>query len=153
MTTEIAETRPVWGLAAFIFGVIALVAVTLSISDVFVDEEQASAAATIGEIAAEIRQSAQRALAGEEAPPPQPAPDRMDVQYALLFITPVLAAIAAILGAIGLFRREPVALPTIGIGLGIGAFVMQFAFWLALVIGGICLLVAIINNIDGIIGG
>ena len=153
MTAETVEIRPFWGLAAFIFGAFALVAVILSISAVFADTEEVSTATAIGEFAAEIRQSAQRALAGEEAPAPAPAPDRMDVHYALLFIVPALAAIAAIIGAIGLFRREPSALPSIGIGLGLGAFAMQYVFWLALLIGGICLLVAVINNIEGILGG
>ena len=37
--------------------------------------------------------------------------------------------------------------------MGCSAFVMQYVFWLALVIGGICLVIAIINNIDSILGG
>ncbi len=154
MTTEADpnDPRPVWGLAAFVFGVLALAAVVFSITDVFTDEPDQSAATAIGEFAAEIRQSAQRALSGEEAPPPAPAPDRVDVQMALLVIVPVLGGIAAILGAIGLFRREPIALPTLGIGLGLGAFIMQYAFWLALIIGGIAIIVAVINNIEDILG-
>ena len=153
MTEGTVETRPVWGFASFIFGVIALIAVTLSLSDVFTQEQEVSTATAIGEFAAEIRQSAQRALSGEEAPPPAPPPDRFDVHLALVIVVSAAGGIAALLGAIGLFRREPSALAGIGMTLGIGAFVMQYLFWLALIIGGIVIIVAIINNIEGILGG
>lgn len=152
MSTAIVEHRPVWGLAAFFVGVLALVAVTLHISGTFVEPEK-SAATTIGEIAAEIRDSAKRALSNDPAPAPAPPERVWDVDRFLQLAIPLLAAVAAVLGAIGLFRRETPTLPAIGITLGVGAFVMQFVFWLALVIGGICILVAIINNMDGILGG
>lgn len=152
MSDLTAAQRPVWGLAAFFIGVAALVAVTLHVSGVFAEPEQ-SAATTIGEIAAEIRNSAKRALAGEPAPAPVSEGRDWKAERALALAVPIFAGVAALLGAVGLFRREAPALPAIGIGLGIGAFVMQFAFWMALLIGGICLLVAIINNIDGILGG
>lgn len=59
---------------------------------------------------------------------------------------------AAFLGAIGLFRREAPTLPALAIELGCSAFVMQYVFWRALVICGIYLLVAIVNNLDSILG-
>jgi hypothetical protein len=142
MSTRAAEHRPVWGLAAFLVAAVALVAVTLHVSGIFA-EPQRSAATTIGEIAAEIRDSARRAL----------APPGWTAERALTFAVPILAGMASMLGAIGLFRREAPTLPAIAIGMGCCAFVMQYVFWLALVIGGFCLLVAIMNNIDGILGG
>ena len=144
--------RPVWGLSAFFFGVIALIAVTLHVSGIIVEPEK-STATTIGEIAAEIRDSARRALSNDPSPAPEPPSRAWDAQSVLLFAVPLLAGVAAVLGAIGLFRREAPTLPAIAIGLGCSAFVMQFAFWLALLIGGICLLVAIVNNLDSILGG
>jgi len=150
MSTSTAGHRPVWGLVAFFVGIIALVAVTLHVSDTFVEPEK-SAAQAIGEIAAEIRDSAQRALSGEpSAAPPARA---WDVNRFLQLAVPILAAVAAVLGAIGLFRREAPILPAIAIGMGCSAFVMQYVFWLALVIGGFCLLIAIVNNLDSILGG
>lgn len=153
MLTRDAGQRPVLGLVAFFVGVAALVAVTLHIAGVFA-EPQKSPGATIGEIAAEIRSTAQRALKGEAAPAaPAPAAPGWDAERVLMFAVPALAGLAALLGAVGLFRREAPALPSIAIAMGSSAFVMQYVFWLALVIGGICLLVAIVNNIDGILGG
>lgn len=148
------ENRPFWGFAAFIVGALALVAVSLQFGGAFTDPEpERSAAQAIGEFAAEIRQSAQRALAGEEPPaPPQPVESGPDLQALLFYVIPGLAAIAVILGVISLFQREPWRLPAIGIGLGLGAVVMQYAMIMAaLIIGGI-LLAAIINNLGSILG-
>ncbi|MEQ8966692.1 MAG: hypothetical protein RID91_12765 [Azospirillaceae bacterium] len=152
MSTHTAGHRPVLGLAAFFVGALALVAVTLHISGTFAEPEQ-SAATTIGEIAAEIRNSAQRALSNDPAPAPPPPSSAWDSEAFLLIAVPVLAGIAAVLGAVGLFRREAPTLPGIAIAMGCSAFVMQYVFWLALLIGGICLLIAIVNNLDGILGG
>ena len=57
------------------------------------------------------------------------------------------------LGAISLFQREAWRLPALGIGLGLGAVVMQYAFAMALMIIGGIILAAIINNIGDILGG
>lgn len=151
MSTSIVETRPFWGLGAFFVGVAALIVVTLQISGTFA-EPQKSAAATIGEFAAEIRNSAKRALTNGPSPASDPASRPRSVEDALFVAIPLLAGLAAILGAIGLFRREAPTLPGIAIAMGCSAFLMQYVFWLALVIGGICLLVAIINNLGEILG-
>lgn len=151
MTPFATDRRPVWGLTAFLFAVLALIAVSLHVSDAFGPPEK-SAATAIGEIAAEIRDSARRAMSGE-APPAPPAAAGWDAERALMLAVPLLAGVAAFLGAVGLFRREPPTLPALAIGMGGAAFAMQYLFWLALIIGGVCLLVAIIGNIDGILGG
>ncbi|MBK0399183.1 hypothetical protein H0I76_08280 [Limibaculum sp. M0105] len=71
MSTRAAGLRPAWGTTAFFVGVIVLVAVTLHISGTFAEPEK-SAAATIGEVAAEIRESARRALSDDPSPAPAP---------------------------------------------------------------------------------
>jgi len=152
MSTIAAGRRPVLGLLAFVLGAIALVAVTMYVSGTFSAPEK-SAATTIGEIAAEIRQSARRALANEPAPAPELAVSGRDIEKILLIAVPILAGAAAVLGAVGLFRREAPTLPAVAIAMGCSAFVTQYLFWLALVIGGICLMVAILKNLDGILGG
>jgi len=146
------QHRPVWGLVAFIVGAVALVVVTLQISGAFVEKDR-STAMVIGEIAAEIRTSAQRALAGEPSPAPAPSAAGWDADRLLLIAGPGLAGIAAVLGAIGLFRREAPKLPGIAIAMGASAFVMQYVFWLAILIGGVCVLIAVLNNIEEILGG
>lgn len=152
MSTVAAQHRPYWGLTAFLAGVLALVAVTLHVSGTFVETEK-SAATAIGEFAAEIRESAKRRLSGEPAPVQEPETRPWDANAFFMIAVPLLAGTAAMLGAIGLFRREAPALPAIAIAMGCGAFVMQYVFWLALIICGICLIIAIINNLDGILGG
>lgn len=151
MTTRASERRPVWGLAAFIVAAIALVVVTLHMSGTFAEPKK-SAATTIGEIAAEIRASAKRALSEGPSPAPEAASRTWTTERIMLFAGPVLAGVAAVLGAIGLFLREAPMLPGIAIAMGSTAFLMQLLFWLALVIGGICLLVTIIRNMDAIFG-
>ena len=155
MSTATRDDRPLWGFAAFIVGALALVAVSLQVGGVFATPEPAqSTAQTIGEFAAEIRQSAQRALSGEEAPAPVvPVETGLNMQDILLYAIPGLAALAVVLGSISLFRREGWHLPAIGIGLGLGAVVMQYAIIMAAVIIGGILLAAIINNIGDILGG
>ena len=150
MSSHASAPRSVWGLTGLIFGIVALVIVLLQVSAVF-SGPQPDTATTIGEIAAEIRKSAIRGMLGK--PQPAPEPQEWTIVDSLMLLAPVLAGIAAILGGIGLFRREAPQLAVIAIAFGASAFVMQYAFWLALFIGGICLLIAIISNMDGILGG
>ncbi|WP_135502256.1 hypothetical protein [Roseovarius aestuariivivens] len=150
MSEQLIAPRPVWGLAGFVAGAVALVIVVLQISAVFA-EPPGNPGTAIGEIAAEIKKSAVRSLLGQ--PQPEPEVEPWNIMDYLSFAAPILAGLAAIAGAVGLFRRETPQLPVIAIGFGAGAFVMQYAFWLALLIGGICILVAILNNIGDIFGG
>lgn len=155
MSTLPVDDRPLWGFAAFIVGALALVAVSLQIGGMFAEPEpQQSTAQAIGEFAAEIRDSAQRALSGEPAPaPPPPVETGPSLQDMLIYIIPGFAALAVILGGISLFKREPWHLPAIGIGLGLGAVVMQYAILMAMMIIGGIILAAILNNIGDILGG
>ena len=143
------ENRPSLGLIGFFIGIAALIVVTLHISGTFVEADK-SAATTIGEIAAEIKDSAQRAISGDPPPAAEEPASSWDVTRVLVLAIPILAGLAAILGAIGLYRKEAPTLPAIAIALGCAAFTMQYLLWLALIIGGICILVAIINNLDSI---
>ena len=151
MSATIIGHRPTWGLAAFFAGVIALIVVTLHVSGVFVEQEK-SAATAIGEFAAEIRDSAKRALSNDPAPTQELTAEAWDVETYFQILVPLFAGVSLVLGAISLFRREAPTLPSIAIAMGCSAFVMQYVFWLALLIGGICLLVVIINNIGDILG-
>jgi hypothetical protein len=148
MTSSIEAPRPVWGLVGVIAGLIAVALVTLSLSSIFA-EPQPSMASQIGEMAAEIRKAAMRSMMGDA----QPVPDTpaMTVAVIITLAIPVLAGGAALCGAIGLFRREPRSLPLLALGFGSGAFVMQYLFWMALFIGGVVLMVAIVNNLDSIL--
>ncbi|MEW9919110.1 hypothetical protein AB2B41_05825 [Marimonas sp. MJW-29] len=149
--TLVPPRAPSWGLAGFILGAIALIIVAVHVSAMFAEPEQ-SAGTKIGEIAAEIRQSALRSLSGQPKPEPEPEVVAPSIFSYLMLAAPVLAGLAAILGAIGLFRREALPLPLMAIGLGLAAVVMQYAIWLALLAAGVCLMVAILNNLGSILG-
>ena len=66
-TTEVQPAK--FGLLGFMLGVVSLVVILIQLS-VFFEPQEKSAGVTIGEIAAEIKQSAARALSGEPAPAP-----------------------------------------------------------------------------------
>ena len=64
----------------------------------------------------------------------------------------VLAGLAVIAGIFGLMRRENWRISTGGILLGAGAIAFQFLTWAIVVIMGGMILIAIIKNVDGILG-
>lgn len=149
--TSTAVNKPKFGLTGFLLALVAMVIVAIQISAIM-EPSNDSAGVTIGEIAAEIRDAAQRRLSGEVAPEAEPAPATIDITQWLTIIGTALAALGAFAGAIGLFKSEPKSLPMLAIGVGIGAILMQYVFWLAIIICGIVLLTAIINNMEGILG-
>ncbi|MDB4110931.1 hypothetical protein N9571_00020 [Yoonia sp.] len=137
-----------FGLLGFMFGVASIVVILIQFSVLFEPQEK-SAGSTIGEIAAEIRLSAARALSGEPAPEPEPLPQ--DYTWMITIAALCAGGVAVVLGGIGLYRNEPHRLSYLAMSFGISAFVMQFVFWLALLICGVVLLVSIIGNLDSIL--
>ena len=146
-----AEMRPAkFGFAGFVLGVLALLIVMIQLSSFFApDEPGPSAGQVIGEIAADIKQSAARALAGEPAPEPEAPP--VDYSGQIIIGAMFIAAIAIVLGGVGLYRHEPKRLSYLAVGFGISAFVMQYVFWLAVMICAVVLLISIVANLDSII--
>ncbi|NNU80115.1 hypothetical protein HMH01_06655 [Halovulum dunhuangense] len=136
-------------MTGFLLGVAAVVVTLIQISTFFEPQEQGTGA-LIGEIAADIRQSAERAMRGEPAPGPEPAGISLGLIVTVGAL--VVAGIAVILGGIGLYRNEPHRPSYMAVGFGSSAFVLHFAFWLAVLICGIVLLTSIIRNLDGILG-
>jgi hypothetical protein len=137
-----------FGLVGFMLGIASLVVILIQMSAFFEPPEK-SAGTTIGEIAAEIKLSAARTLAGEPAPEPTPPP-RDNSQ----FITNAalgVAGLAVMLGGIGLFRNEPHRLSYLAVGVGLSAIVMQYVLWLAIIMCAVVLLVSIIGNLDSIL--
>lgn len=155
MTDMTLESRPKWGLAGFILGAIALLMVVLTIAQLFGQSQSASSTSigtSIGEIAAEIRQAAQARISGEPRPEVVQAPKTADLRDVVVIIAYVLASISIIAAGISLYRGEPATLAKIAIALGLSAIVMQYAFWMALLICGMMIITAIINNIGDILG-
>ncbi|MGJ8606070.1 MAG: hypothetical protein ACSHXH_18290 [Marivita sp.] len=143
--------RANFGLLGFFFGVGALLAAAMLTSGVFMPEPQQSVGTSIGEIARDIRAAANGIFSETvEAPAAASEPAPFDPTKLLSIVTPIFAAIAVVLGGASLFRHEPTSLPKLAIGFGIGAIVMQFVFWLALVICGTMVLVAILSKMESI---
>ncbi|MGB3407525.1 MAG: hypothetical protein WBA67_08520 [Jannaschia sp.] len=137
-------------MVGFFMGVAAVIVIVIQLSSFFAPPEQSSAS-VIGEIAAEIRLSAKRALSGEPAAESTPAP--REYGHLVTVMALCLAGGAVLLGGLGLYRHEPHRLSYLALGFGTSAFIMQYVFWLALLMCGVALLVAIIGNLDGILGG
>jgi len=151
---SIAEQVPraSWGFIGFCFGALALLAAVMMTSGMMAPtpEPQQSIGTTIGEIARDIRAAA---TGSPTHVADAPKIETFDLIGVLLIVTPILGGIATVLGGISLFRHEPTTLPKMAIAMGIGAIVMQYALWLALLVCGTVLLVSIISNMDGILGG
>lgn len=135
-----------WGLAAVLFGGLALI---ISMVVVFAGPfaPQQSVGTSIGQIIGEISLSAMNTVRGEALPSPEIPPWNID--RVLAITGPVLAVVgfvAAIVSAIG---HDPWRLPTYGALLGIAAITIQFLWWLALLIAGTVLLLAILANGPG----
>jgi len=146
---DILEKQPAkFGLAGFMLGSASMVFVLIQLSAFFEPEEK-SAGTVIGEIAADIKLSAARVLSGEAAP--APLPPVQDYGPIMLTIALVIAGLAIILGGIGLYRNEPHRLSYLAVGLGISALVMQYMFWLAILICAIALLISIVENLGDIL--
>ena len=110
-----------------------------------------SAATTVGDIAGEIRAAALRAVKGD--PQPAPIPRGWDIDRVLMIAAPLLGVLAIVLSMVAALRREGPRLAGYGAALGVGAIVFQTIWWIAALIAGIVLLVAIIENIGDILGG
>ena len=146
--------RANWGLIAFGIGVSALLVAAIMTSGVMINdpEPEKSIGTIMGEIARDMRAAA---LGAEPTTVPSEPAKRsiFDFDSVLWYVAPILGILAAFLGGISLFRHEPSALAKLAIGMGIGAVVMQYAFWLILLVCGAMILVAIASNIGEILGG
>ena len=147
-----AEHNPfqTWGLWAVITGATALMLVFLQIGGPML-EPQPSVGTQIGEIAGDIRRSAWRSFFGIETPVAEPEP--VGVWPYVALAAPVLGIVAIVLSLISAVRRENWHYPFYGVGLGTAAIVFHFFWWVAALMAGVFLLVAIIENMGDIFGG
>lgn len=111
-------------------------------------EPSPSVGTQIGEIAGDIRRSAWRTFLGLGNPEPEPTP--LSIWIYVGFAGVFLGLVAIVLSVISGVMREDRRLTSYGAGLGVAAVTFQFFWWVALLIAGIVLLVAIIANIGDI---
>jgi hypothetical protein len=147
---DLSRQTPLWGLLAFVTGAVALVlAMVVIFAGPFAP--QPTVGTTIGEIAGDMLAAARRSVEG--APPPAPQPRGWDIDRVLVTITPILGVAAVVLAMVAVLRHERRHLPSYAAALGISAIVFQFFWWVALLICGVVLLVAIIENLGGFVEG
>jgi hypothetical protein len=149
MEQTVKEHTAKFGLFGFMLGTASLVVILIQLS-AFFEPQEVSTGTIIGEIAADIKQAAARALAGEPAPKPTPIPQ--DYSQFITIAALCVAGLAVALGGIGLYRNEPHRLSYMAVGIGVSAFVMQYVFWLAILICGVALIISIVGNLDSIFG-
>lgn len=147
MSEAILDQRAKFGLIGFMLGIVSLVVIMIQLSAILEPPKQSSGS-VIGEIAAEIKLSAARALSGEPAPEPTPPPK--EYGRIITIAAMCIAGLAVLFGGLGLFYNEPHRLPYLAVGFGISAFLMQYVFWLAMLICGILLIVSVIENMGDI---
>ncbi|OAN97492.1 hypothetical protein A8B75_20015 [Sphingomonadales bacterium EhC05] len=147
MEQAISRQPAKFGLVAFMLSVASLLIVIVQLSTFFEPQEKTSGS-VIGEIAADIKQSAKRALEGK--PAPKPAPKQRDYNQFITLAALCCAGIAIVLAGIGLYRNESRQLSYLAVSLGVSTFVVQYLFLLAMLICGVVLLGAILNNLDSI---
>lgn len=110
---------------------------------------QQSIGVTIGEIAADIAKGAFNGMNEKEQPAPEAAP--WDIDRALLVAAAVSAVGAILLGIVGFVRGERRKLAGGAVFFGIGAILAQLFVWALMLILGVMLLIAIIQNFESII--
>ena len=111
-------------------------------------EPKPSIGTQIGEIAGDIRRSAWRSFFGL----PNPAPEAVAPSIWSYFelAAPIIGVVAVVLSLISGVLRENWRYPVYGTTLGVAAIVFQYVWWLAMLVAGVVLLVAIIENIGEI---
>jgi hypothetical protein len=146
---SVSELRAPYSYASLALGAIALVTALVSVFAGPFTPQPATGVA-IGELAAEIREAAQRALSGEAQPEPQVAP--WDIDRFLAVAVPALGVTGLLLAITGFIRREPHRATLCATLICVGAMMAQFVLWAVLVIAGAIIIAAVLHNIGDILG-
>ena len=113
---------------------------------------QKSVEETIVETAVKIKDAAKRAVTGESDSVGAPAPQKKwNVDKIISGLVLVLAASGILASIISLIRKEQRAPAFFGFTLASGVLVIAWLQWIALIVGGIILLAAIVMNLDAIL--
>lgn len=136
-----------WGFWAVMAGAAALIlAFAQMVGPSF--EAKPSVGTQIGEIAGEIKRSAWRSFFGLQSEKAAAGPVSLWVYVS--FAAPILGIVAIVLSLVSGVLRENRRFVAYGTAMGVAAIVFQFFWWVALLVAGVVLLVAIIENIGDI---
>lgn len=145
--SQIAREHP-FGLGSFALGTMALMMVSIVMfAGPFAPQQ--SPGITLGELAAAMRAFA----TGETAATATSAQPRgWDIDRVLQLIIPVLAVLSIAMAVFAKLRQEPGKLAKWSAAIGAVALVVQFLWWLALLIAGVVLLVSMFENFESFFG-
>lgn len=104
---------------------------------------QQSVGVSLGEMAGEVARSAMRDVLGREQPTPEV--QAMTIDRWIAITVAVASVLALVLAVIGLARHEPGRMVGAAIGVSAAALAFQFFAWLALVILGAMIIVAVLH--------
>ncbi|MEL6168321.1 MAG: hypothetical protein AAFR35_06495 [Pseudomonadota bacterium] len=141
-----------WGFWAVLSGAVGLALVFYQIGAPMT-EPKPSVGTQIGEIAGDMRRAAWRSFLGLETAESEVVAETPGLASYLAIIAPVLGVIALVLSLISGVKGENYRYPVYGACLGAAAVLFQFFWWLTLVIAGVLLLIAIIENLGDFFGG
>lgn len=140
---EISPFRT-WGLWAVLLGGFAVILVLYQIFGPMT-EPKPSVGTQIGEIAGDMKRAAWRSFFGLSNEVAEP--ERVSMMVHLALVAPILGVVAILLSVISGVRGENWRFAAYGTGLGAAAVVFHFFWWVALLVCGVLLLVAIIENL------
>lgn len=138
-----------WGIASIVLGSAALLlAVIIIFGGPFAPQQ--SAGTSLGEIAGEMREAAQRKLQGLPQPEPQARPWTVD--RVLQILAPALGVLAIVAAVVSAVQSNSRRMAAYGTALGVSAILVQFLWWVVLLVAGVVLLVSVMENFSSIIG-
>ena len=147
MSAEVSFAQNRLGFSAMILGATALMVVILHFWTGPL-APQKSVERTIAEIAVNISREVARVVRDK---PAVTKPRAWNIDDTIRLAGAALAALALILAAVGVVRREDFRPAVMGASLGGGAIAFQFVTWLALVALGLVLLWIVISHVGGIL--
>ncbi len=150
MLNQVKDKPHSFGISAML---IATLALFISVTHLTVGpfEKQKPIEQTIAETAVKIKEAAKRAVTGEPEPKAITQESRFNLDTITTISALACAAAAMLLAIIALVRREERSLAFIGFSLGAGVLLMAWLQWIALLICGAIILVAIIKNLGDIL--
>lgn len=152
-STDISQARPfrTWGMWAVMIGGLAVILVFVQVTLPTLAPGP-TAAHRIGEIAGEMKRTAWMTFLGihRHAPDPRPVPLLQAVAQSLSMVAPTIGVVAIVLALISGVMNENRRYAAYAITLGGGAVIFQMFWWVALIAGGIILLIAILQNLGDI---
>ncbi|MEO0542229.1 MAG: hypothetical protein AAFY99_00310 [Pseudomonadota bacterium] len=139
--------RPQYGLVGFILGLVAMILVSIQLSD---GSDQPIE---------QVTQTTEQTSPEDQPKSGNGAADTLNasksstsiVSHILMVGSTVLAGMGAVAGGVGVYRDEPRKLPMVAIGIGVGAILLQYIFWQAVAIAVIGLIIYFILSIHGVL--